>query len=110
MTPGASVSGTPAICLGPQDVFFKNAQDAVSANYVEDELINLAIVYDHGNGTASGNDKLMNVYINGMLTSVARSQASDSGAISADSITFYSNICDIDIMHVSVSGASGNFF
>ena len=31
MTPGASVSGTPAICLGPQDVFFKNAQDAVSA-------------------------------------------------------------------------------
>ena len=102
MTPGASVSGTPAICLGPQDVFFKNAQDAVSANYVEDELINLAIVYDHGNGTASGNDKLMKIYINGMLTSVARSQTSDSWAISADSITFYSNICDIDIYKMRV--------
>ena len=87
-----------AICLGPQDGYFSNGTNAVTVDYVEDKIINLTIVYDNGTGTNSlGNNKLMKFYLNGMLTSVARSSAVDTWTIGAPELVISSGGCDIDL-------------
>ena len=87
-----------AICLGPQDGYFSNGTNAVTVDYVEDEIINLTIVYDNGNGVDSfGNNRLMKFYLNGMLTSVARSTINGSWAIDTGDLIFDSAGCDIDL-------------
>jgi hypothetical protein len=40
------------MCLGPQDMFFSNGTDTVSASYVEDEIVSMSIVYQHGRTNA----------------------------------------------------------
>lgn len=87
-----------AICLGPQDGYFSNGTNAVTVDYVEDEIINLTIVYDNGTGTSNlGNNKLMKFYLNGMLTSVARSTKTSSWSINAPELIISSSGCDIDL-------------
>lgn len=87
-----------AICLGPQDGYFSNGTNAVTVDYVEDKVINLTIVYDNGTGTNNlGNNKLMKFYLNGMLTSVARSQSAGSWAINAPNFIISSGGCDVDL-------------
>lgn len=87
-----------AICLGPQDGYFSNGTNAVTVDYVEDKVINLTIVYDNGTGTSNlGNNKLMKFYLNGMLTSVARSQSAGSWSIGANNLIISSGGCDVDL-------------
>ena len=87
-----------AICLGPQDGYFSNGTNAVTVDYVEDQIINLTIVYDNGTGTnALGNNKLMKFYLNGMLTSVARSTVNGSWSINTPNLIIDSAGCDIDL-------------
>ena len=87
-----------AICLGPQDGYFSNGTNAVTCDYVEDQIINLTIVYDNGTGAnAFGNNKLMKFYLNGMLTSVARSTSTSSWAINTPNLIINSAGCDIDL-------------
>lgn len=85
-----------AICLGPQDGYFSNGTNSVTVDYVEDNILNLSIVYNYGEGNL-GNNKLMKFYLNGMLTSVARSTAGDTWNISASDFIFNSTGCDIDL-------------
>lgn len=104
----ADVSTDPAICFGPQDGFFTNGTDSVSVNFVENKIINVAIVCNGGT-TMTGNDNLMKIYINGMLTSLARSTKSKDGNENATwtigndptkaetYLVFDSNVCDIDL-------------
>lgn len=98
----------PAICFGPQDGFFSNGTNSVTVNFVEDEIINVTIV-SAGGETMNGNDNLMKIYLNGMLTSVARSTISKSGSeklswsIGSDNDSYFtikSNSCDIDIYSI----------
>ena len=87
-----------AICLGPQDGYFSNGTNAVTVDYVEDQIINLTIVYDNGTGAnALGNNKLMKFYLNGMLTSVARSTVNGSWGINTPNLVIDSAGCDIDL-------------
>lgn len=76
--------------LGPQDAFFSNETNTVNANYVEDQIINLAVVY-------SSSDKLMSIYVNGVLTGVIYSTRTDAFTVDAPAIVFNSKQCDIDL-------------
>lgn len=93
------ITGTKnaGICLGTQDGFFSNGAKQVNINFVEDQVLNLAIVYNHGGGESAGNDRLMKFYLNGVLTSVVRSDSTKEWTIDATDLIFDSSICDIDL-------------
>ena len=92
------------MCLGPQDMFFSNGRDTVSASYVEDEIVSVSIVYQHGQTNAQ---KIIMIYINGSLTSVIRNTAG-AFSIEADSIEFNSDACDIDLYKIRVYNTALN--
>ena len=102
---GKYYDGTHGICIGAQDALFTNGVDTVNVAYVEDKLINLSIVYSHGNGEDGGSNKLMSIYLNGMLTGVARSTLDGSWNIGENdtmSIVFDSQYCDFDLYKIRV--------
>ena len=97
-------SSVVGMCLGPQDMFFSNGNDTVSASYVEDEIVSMSIVYQHGQTSAQ---KIIMIYINGSLTSVIRN-TKGAFTIEADSIVFNSNACDIDLYKIRVYNTALN--
>jgi len=102
---GKYFDGQHGICIGAQDALFTNGVDTVNVSYVEDKLINLTIVYSHGDGSNSGSNKLMSIYLNGILTGVARSTLSDPWNIGENNnleIVFNSQYCDFDLYKVRV--------
>jgi hypothetical protein len=88
-------SGAVGICLGPQDAFFSNGTNTVNVSYVEDQLINISMVYSHGS------DQMMYIYINGVLTGVIKSTIG-LFTINSNKIVFNSNYCDIDLYKIRV--------
>lgn len=102
---GKYFDGARGICIGAQDALFTNGIDTVNVAYVEDKVINLTVVYNHGNGEDGGSNKLMSIYLNGMLTGVARSTAEGAWNIGADNnidIIFDSQYCDFDLYKIRV--------
>ena len=103
---GMYYDGVHGICIGAQDALFTNGTNTVNVAYVEDKLINLTIVYSHGNGGNDGANKLMAIYLNGMLTGVTRSTAdgawSIGSSINPTEIVFDSNYCDFDLYKIRV--------
>ena len=102
---GKYFDGARGICIGAQDALFTNGIDTVNVAYVEDKVINLTVVYNHGNGEDGGSNKLMSIYLNGMLTGVARSTAEGTWNIGSDnniSIVFDSQYCDFDLYKIRV--------
>jgi hypothetical protein len=61
---------TSGMCIGTQDAFFSNGTNTVDVSFVEDEMIYLTIVYSH---SLEASNRLLNIYINGVLTGVIRS-------------------------------------
>ena len=98
-------SSVTGMCLGPQDMFFSNGSNTVSATYVEDELVSVSIVYQHGQTNAQ---KLIMIYINGVLNSVIKNTDSDGFTIESDKIVFNSNSCDIDLYKLRIYNTSLN--
>ena len=98
----ASPAGNSAIglCLGPQDAFFSNGTDTVSVNYVEEELINLSIVYEHALDSSS--DSLIYIYINGVITGIIESGVTEPFNIGKDKLVFNANVCDIDLYSIRI--------
>lgn len=93
-----SISSTPAICFGAQDGYFTNGTNAVTIDFVEGKMLNITIIYDNGNGTdTTGENRLMKIYLNGMLTSVARSTASKDWTINNQNLVINSSNCDVDL-------------
>lgn len=91
-------SSTPAICFGAQDGYFTNGVNAVTIDFVEDKILNITIVYDNGDGSSTtGENRLMKIYLNGMLTSVARSTVTGDWTINNEYLTINSSNCDIDL-------------
>lgn len=88
-------SSVVGLCLGPQDAFFSNGVNTVNVSYVEDDMINLSMVYYHAL-------KLMYIYINGIVTGVIKSTLSDPFEINANEMIFNSEYCDIDLYKVRV--------
>jgi len=102
---GKYYDGIHGICIGAQDALFTNGVDTVNVAYVEDKLINLTVVYSHGNGEDGGSNKLMSIYLNGMLTGVARSTVEGAWNIGENdnmSIIFDSQYCDFDLYKIRV--------
>lgn len=98
------VSKTAALCLGAQDGYFSNGVESVSIDYVEDQILNLSVMFERGSGdTATGNNYLMKFFVNGILTSVARAPIRSRGwTIDSDNIIFNSSSCDIDLYRFRV--------
>ena len=92
-----SSSAPVGICLGPQDAFFSNGTNTVNVSYVENEMVNLAVVYNDSN-------KLMYIYINGVLTGIIKSTQTSAFEIAPTDgmMAFNSNYCDIDLYKVRV--------
>ena len=91
-------SSTPAICFGAQDGYFTNGVNAVTIDFVEDKILNITIVYDNGDGSSTtGENRLMKIYLNGMLTSVARSTVTGDWTINNEYLTINSSNCDVDL-------------
>lgn len=106
---GKYFDGQHGICIGAQDALFTNGVDTVNVSYVEDKLINLTIIYSHGSGSASeansGSNRLMSIYLNGMLTGVARSTLNEAWNIGNDDsieLIFDSKYCDFDLYKIRV--------
>ena len=103
---GKYYDGQHGICIGAQDALFTNGVDTVNVSYVEDKLINLTIVYSHGTGEESGSNKLMSIYLNGMLTGVARSTVNEAWSIGDSNneltLVFDSKYCDFDLYKIRV--------
>lgn len=94
----SAISKTSAICLGAQDGYFTNGINAVAIDFVEDKMLNITIVYDNGDGqSTTGENRLMKVYLNGMLTSVARSTATSEWSINNKNLVINSSNCDVDL-------------
>lgn len=99
---GSSVS--PGIYFSPQDAVFtaNGAQETVSVDFIENEMLNLSFVYTKKKSDIEGgNSKLLEIFMNGVLTSVVRC-SSDVWNIDSDFIKFMSNTCDIDIYSIRV--------
>ncbi len=94
----SAISTTPAICFGAQDGYFTNGINAVTIDFVEDKMLNITIVYDNGDGqSTTGGNRLMKIYLNGMLTSVARSSETGDWTINNKNLVINSSNCDIDL-------------
>ena len=98
-------SNVKGLCLGPQDMFFTNGKDTVSASYVENEMVSVSIVYQHG---ATSAQKIIMVYVNGSLTGVIRNSETNGFTIEANEIVFNSETCDIDLYKVRVYNTALN--
>jgi hypothetical protein len=85
-------------------MFFSNGTNTVSASYVEDEIVSLSIVYQHGQTSAQ---KLIMIYINGVLTSVIKN-TQGAFTIESDKIVFNSSACDIDLYKIRIYSTSLN--
>ena len=95
--------GNIGLCLGPQDAFFSNGTNTVNINYVENDMVYLTAVYDH-----SSTNKLMYIYINGVITGVISSTVDGSWTVDTDNIVFNSNYCDIDLYKIRVYNTALN--
>lgn len=84
-------------CIGTQDAFFSNGQDTVNVDFVENDLVNLSFVYQHGL-------KNLYIYINGCITGVIKSSIDDGKTfvINSGSFDFNSNSCDIDLYKLRI--------
>ena len=93
-------SGVRGFCIGPQDAFFSNGANTVSADFVEDQMVYLSFVYDGTKKNASGKiTPMIYIYLNGVLTGVIRTDISESFTIGGEGkeIVFNSEVCDIDL-------------
>ena len=87
--------GSNGFCLGTQDAFFKTNVGTLTANYVEDQIVNLTLIY-------SKNKKLAYIYLNGVLSGAAQIPNTEAFTIAKDKIVFNSDYCDIDLYKVRV--------
>ena len=93
------------IYFSPQDATFtaNGKEETVSVDFVEDKMLNLTFVYTKAKeGMVGGNSKLLEIFMNGVLTSVARRSSSSMWSINSDVIKFMSNTCDIDLYSIRV--------
>ena len=100
----ASNGKVTGFCVGTQDAFFSNGENTVNVNFVENQLINLSFVYQHGL-------KMLYIYINGVITGVIKSfegASNSSFNIANTDFVFNSRYCDIDLYKLRVYNSDLN--
>ena len=93
-------SGVKGFCIGPQDAFFSNGANTVSADFVENQMVYMSFVYDGTKKNAEGKiTPMIYIYLNGVLTGVVRTDISEKFTIGGEGkeIIFNSEVCDIDL-------------
>lgn len=92
-----STGAVTGFCIGTQDAFFSNGVDTVNVDFVENDLVNLSFVYQHGL-------KNLYIYINGCITGVIKSSIADGNTfvINSGNFVFNSNSCDIDLYKLRI--------
>ena len=93
-------SGVKGFCVGPQDAFFSNGANTVSADFVEDQMVYMSFVYDGTKKNAEGKIMpMIYIYLNGVLTGVVRTDLCEPFTIGGEGkeIVFNSDVCDIDL-------------
>lgn len=83
-------SSKVGFCLGTQDAFFTTGENTLTVNYVEDRMINLSLVF-------SKNEKLVSIYLNGVLSGAAKVTIEDPFTIGKEFMVFNSDYCDVDL-------------
>lgn len=84
-------------CIGTQEAFLKSSNTIVNARYREDEIINLTFVIE-----ASSNMSLLYIYLQGILSGIAKYGSTDKFNSGAQNITFNSDYCDIDLYNIRI--------
>ena len=97
----AKFFNTTGFCLGSQDGFFFDGIDTVNVKYVEDQLVNLSIVFDY-------NADIIMFYLNGIMSSVSKITVDGLISLDGGSLIFNSNVCDIDLYKFRVYNKSLN--
>ena len=87
--------GERGFCLGPQDAFFTTKQDTVNVSYVEDEMVHLAIVFSQSN-------QFISIYLNGVLSGIAKSTIGGIFTINSNAIEFNSEYCDVNLYKLRI--------
>jgi hypothetical protein len=82
------------VCVGTEDAFFSNGTNTVNVNFVENQLLNLSFVYQHGL-------RSLYIYINGVITGVIKSSMGEF-KIDSSEFVFDSTYCDIDLYKLRV--------
>lgn len=77
-------------CLGTQDAFFKTNKSTLNANYVENRIVNLTLVF-------SQSTSLVSIFLNGVLSGAAYVADTTSFTVNGPTIEFNSDFCDIDL-------------
>ena len=100
-----NASSLKGLCIGPQDAFFSNGANTVSASFVENKMVYLSFVYDGSKKNAKGDlTPMMYIYLNGVLTGVVRTNIAKEFTIGENDenkcIEFNSEACDIDLYKV----------
>ena len=90
---------TFGMCVGSQDAFFSNGTNTVNVSFIEDEMIYLTAIYTHA---TEASNKLLTIFINGVLTGVIKSTVEDSFEIGNDNFIFNSEFCDIDLYKMRI--------
>lgn len=90
---------TSGMCIGTQDAFFSNGTNTVDVSFVENEMVYLTIVYSH---SLEVSNRLLSIYINGVLTGVIRSTLDGEFQFGADNLVFNSTYCDLDLYKMRV--------
>lgn len=99
-----NVNNPLGIYFSPQDAMFCSGDETVSVDFIENQMLYLSFVYTGGSisNKTGGSERLLQVYLNGVLTSIARCTNSDAWTINSDTIDFFSDTCDIDLYHIRV--------
>ena len=94
-----SLYKTLGFCIGTQEAFLASSNNTiVNARYREDEVINLTFVIDNNSASLP----LMYIYLQGILSGIAKYGAADQFNSGANSIVFNSDYCDIDLYNVRI--------
>ena len=85
------VDNTYGLVLGSQEAYFRTPRGSVNVRYKEDEVINISVVI-------SKTDKLVYIYLNGILSGADALPEVGTGKIIINSpFVFNSDYCDIDL-------------
>ena len=81
--------------VGTQEAYFRTPAGTVNVRYKEDEIINMAFVI-------SASNKLVSIYLNGILSGETSLSTAGAFTVMADTITVNSDYCDIDLYKIRV--------
>lgn len=92
---GSYYNNNIGLCLGTQEAFFRSSSQLVNVRYTDNERVKISVVIN-------SSDKLIYIYINGVLSGITQFDTSESFASNAAEFVFNSDYCDVDLYTLRV--------